>query len=233
MKPLKTIYIKYFTVFIALMVTCYSCKKDFDLSTIQTGTVTDFDGNVYPTVILGKQEWMAENLKTSKFSNGVEIKYLEDKTLWNEALIPANCFYDSDSVTNNVKYGRLYNWNAISNEKNVCPTNWHVPTQKEWETLFETIGGEEIAGAKLKSQNLTTWLDTSFATNEVLFNAEPSGMRDVNDGFVNTRYFAYYWTATEKDNTKSSVINLTYTSNGVGLFDGIKTNGYSVRCVKD
>ncbi len=212
-----------------------SCKKEVDLSNLQYGTVKDFDGTVYSTVIIGNQEWMAENLKTKHFSNGTPILKIEDDTQWKTASSPATCYYNHDSLSNNVNYGRLYNWNTVVSENNVCPDAWHVPSEEEWEELFDNLGGDEQAGAKMKSLNTTTWMDPNdeIATNEAQLNVEPGGLRDENGKFYNLNYFAYFWTSSESNSEKSWAINLSYVSDGAGQFEGFKSSAYSIRCVKD
>lgn len=218
---------------LGVAIICFlSCKKDPDLSNLTPGTVTDIDGNTYPTILINKQEWMAANLKTKTYANGSAIKYHSAIESWKigEA---GSTFYDDDSVSYNTTYGRLYNYSAVTNEKNICPSGWHVPTQEEWEELFEFLGGAENAGAMLKSENTATWIDTTGATNAARFNAEPGGLRDDNGKYFNRRYFAYYWTSTSSDSNKGVGINLSYTSEGAGTFESSNTSGFSVRCVKD
>jgi uncharacterized protein (TIGR02145 family) len=114
------------------------------------GTMTDQQGNVYKTIVIGTQEWMAENLKTSIYRNGEAIANVTDGNQWSGLTTGAWCYYENNSQYD-CPYGKLYNWFAVSDSRKVCPTGWHVPTQGEWTTLTNYLGGESIAGGKMKS----------------------------------------------------------------------------------
>ena len=114
------------------------------------GNMTDQEGNVYKTIIIGSQEWMAENLKTSVYRNGNAIDNIIDDNQWSSLTSGAwaSCINDSQY---DCPYGKLYNWFAVADSRYLCPTGWHVPTDDEWTTLTDYLGGEEVAGGKMKT----------------------------------------------------------------------------------
>ena len=144
--------------------------------TVNTGSITDLDGNVYKTVQIGTQVWMAENLKTTKYNNGNAIPNISDGIAWKDLTTGAYCSYNN-SVVNKLTYGSLYNYYAINNG-NVCPTGWHVPSNEEWDVLIAFLGGEAVAGGKMKEAGTVNWIaPNKGATNSSAFKALPSGTR--------------------------------------------------------
>ena len=122
----------------------------FSLSAQTVSTVKDIDGNEYSTVVIGEQEWMAENLKTTRFNDGTRMPLVPDELKWNRTFSPAYTWYNNDKDKYKDAYGALYNWYAVNTEK-LCPQGWHVPTEAEWSELTEYLTGKTIAGGKLKS----------------------------------------------------------------------------------
>jgi len=117
---------------------------------LQAQTVKDIDGNVYNTITIGTQVWMAENLKTTKFDDSTAIPLRLDNKDWKALFTPAYFCYDNDENANINTYGALYNWYAVSTNK-LCPAGWHIPDDAEWTTLIKKLkGGERVAGGKLK-----------------------------------------------------------------------------------
>ena len=208
-----------------------SCKKDDD--EVETGGLTDKDGNVYTSVIIGTQEWMVENLKTTKYNDGTDIPLVTDDYEWGDLTTDAYCWYNKDAATYKTPYGALYNWYAVNTGK-LCPTGWHVPTDAEWTTLTDYLGGRAVAGGKLKETGNTHWniLNTD-ATNETGFTALPGGDRVSNGTFYYIGLNGFWWSATEY-NTNSACSRLmeSSVSNVSGGYHG-KELGFSVRCVKD
>ncbi len=193
------------------------------------GTVTDIDGNVYQTVTIGTQCWMKENLKTTRYRDGTAIPNVTDSLAWAINTTGAYSHYNNNSA-NNSTYGKLYNWYAVSNSKNICPIGWHVPSDTEWSTLVNFLGGESVAGGKMKATSVWDSPNTG-ATNSSGFKGIPGGYRA--EYFYNIGGEALFWTS---DNFSSSVtINITLnTFNSEALRNGsLKYVGGSVRCVKD
>ena len=195
--------------------------------------ITDIDGNSYKTVYIGKQHWMAENLKVSKYNDGTLIPNVIDKTQWSELTTGALCYYNND-IINNAKFGKLYNWYTINptfNNKNVCPKDWHVPNEIEWTKLIDYLGGINVAGGKLKLNDDSWNLSDYKATNISLFGAVPGGYRYIY-GFEDIRRYGLWWTTTKK-NEQARFIEIYYKNDTVNIEDSYLSDGFSIRCIKD
>jgi uncharacterized protein (TIGR02145 family) len=208
------------------------------LNVIQAQTVTDIDGNVYKTVTIGKQVWMAENLKTTKYNDGSIIPLITDKYKWAALTTPGYCFYGDNASHKNTD-GALYNWYAVKSGK-LCPAGWHVPTDEEWTTLLTVLGGDLLAGGKLKEKGTTHWMSPNTgATNSSGFTALPSGLRnpgglyDYSGIFSSIGMLGYWWSSTKDTSTEAYYCFMLYSSSGV--VRGVVNNqfGLSVRCLKD
>jgi len=121
-------------------------------------TVTDYDGNVYNTVTIGAQVWMQENLRTTNYQNGDIIPNVPDNVAWGDLITGGRCYYNNDSVAHASVYGLLYNWFAVNDNRQLCPSNWHVPTDAEWTVLSDYMGGLSVAGGKMKKVGNDYWL---------------------------------------------------------------------------
>lgn len=198
-------------------------------------TVTDTDGNVYPTVVIGTQEWMAENLKTTKYSTSYAIQNVIDDATWAGLATGAYCWYNNDYETYGGTYGALYNWYAVADSRNICPIGWHVPTDAEWTTLSDFLGGAAIAGGKLKEVGFEHWTSPNTdATDEIGFGALPGGRRYFNDGtFHNLTGNGYWWSNSEVNASYSWFRGLTYDGASLNVSDYGKQGGFSVRCLKN
>lgn len=197
------------------------------------GDLIDIDGNVYQTVQIGDQLWMAENLRTSRFVNGDPIPLVMENAAWAQLATPAWCNYGNNSA-NDAIYGKLYNWFAVADPRGLCPDGWHVPTDEEWSTLREFLGGQAVAGGKMKTT--TGWeLPNTGATNESGFSALPAGYRWFNDGtFTGLTFYAGWWTATPFDVDNAWYYFATHTSAGLSRnYTFGKRRGFSVRCIRD
>ena len=204
-----------------------------------TENVTDIDGNVYKTVQIGNQIWMAENLNTSKYSDGTPILNVTNNYEWYQLSTPAWCYYANDPSYGEI-YGKLYNGYAVSSKsnggKNVCPTGWHVATDPEWLSLVEYLGGLDIVGDKLKEAGDGHWnVPNTEASNSSLFTALPGGNRQgwANGEFENNTGWGFWYTSTEM--TSSTLWMRQIQQNDSRIFRGThgKIPGFSVRCVKD
>jgi len=201
-----------------------------------TFTVSDIDGNSYNTIGIGNQCWMSENLKTSRYRNGGSIPYVVGNTDWASLTTGAWSYYDHDEA-NNAVYGKLYNWYTTLGDT-LCPAGWHVPTDAEWTTLTTYLGGESVAGGKMKLIGTTYWHDPNTgATNESGFSALPGGYRNNDGGFAGIRNDVFFWSA-QYGGIYASSRRLFSLSNGVQresyyLNDSRLKGGASVRCLKD
>jgi len=198
--------------------------------------ITDADGNVYHSVIIGTQTWMVENLKSTKYNDGTAIPFITDQTTWKNLTTDGYCNYE-DVVINGEKYGHLYNWYAVNTGK-LAPKGWHVPTDAEWSKLENYLGGAAIAGGKMKST--TVWASPNTgATNESGFNALPGGYRYTTLNMNTIGYFGFWWSSTEAELTTvgcawsrslscdNSICDRRYN------YSASKRLGYSVRCIKN
>lgn len=203
---------------------------------INTFGVMDVDSNLYKTVIIGNQEWMGANLKTTKYNDGNPIPLVTDHPEWERLSTPAYCWYRyGDSYIST--YGALYNWYAVNTGK-LCPTGWHAPSESEWATLINYLGGAEIAGGKLKEAGTMNWRSPNTgATNETGFTALPGGWQVGNYGSMLWEQ-GLWWTATSSINDANNawLVFLKYDESIIGLLDcciNAKYYGVSVRCIKD
>jgi uncharacterized protein (TIGR02145 family) len=219
-----------------------SCSFSADVQDVnQTGikageNIIDVDGNSYKTVIIGTQTWMAENLRVTKFNDGTPIPLAIDKSAWVNADVPARCYYDNN--ISNAKYGALYNWSVIGvynvNSKNVCPTGWHVSRDIDWSDLVNYLGGEEVAGGKLKEAGMTNWeAPNTDASNSSLFTALPGGLRTTDGDFYWIKNRGYWWTATEQNAPDARYRYIKFDSGMINWSFDYKRMGMSIRCVKD
>jgi uncharacterized protein (TIGR02145 family) len=203
-------------------------------SSTTTFSCIDFDGNVYETVVIGDQEWMAENLKVTHYREGSVIPNLITDLNWTSTSSGAYSFYENNS-NYGISYGVLYNWYAVTNAHNLAPEGWHIPTDTEWHNLITHLGGNSVAGGKLKEIGFDHWWSPNTdATNESGFTALPGGLRGWSSGsFISLAVSAYFWTATEDDSVYPWMYNLDYSNSEVGRNNTYRNNGASIRCVRD
>jgi uncharacterized protein (TIGR02145 family) len=227
-----------------LLILTNGCKKADKKPTDEIlAKVTDKDGNVYKTVTIGTQVWMAENLKTTRFNDNIAIPNVTDPTAWTLLSTPAYCWYNNDAATNKPLYGALYNWFTV-NTGNLCPTGWHAPTDEEYNTLESHLGmtsaqinlGWVWSGTDQGTQmkNTTGWVAGQNGTNTSGFSALPGGYRYVVDGsFNNVGDLSYWWSATAVDDITAWYRRLDGNQTGVYRAGVEKTSGKYIRCVKD
>jgi uncharacterized protein (TIGR02145 family) len=200
-------------------------------------TVTDIDGNIYNTVSIGEQCWMKENLKTSKYRDGSAIPTGLDSSSWQFTKAGAYAIYNNDPA-NNTTYGKLYNWYAVADTRNLCPTGWHVPTEAEWTVLIDFLGGVSVAGGKMKT-TIGWQSPNTAATNESGFSALPGGYRygnptgAVDEEFFGLAFAGYWWSSSETSTTLAAYLNIFNDDGGTNINDFSKTDGMAVRCLRD
>ena len=215
-----------------------------------SGTVTDTDGNVYQTVTIGAQVWMAENLKVTHYRNGVAIPNVTDGLTWDVLTTGASCEYNNN-VSNVATYGRLYNWYAASDSRNIAPAGWHVPSDAEWKQLEMYLGMSQAEadafgwrgfteGGKLKEAGTAYWSPSNpGATNESGFSALPGGCRIT---WVDSNFYgqmgqrAYFWSSTDGNSggyIHALIRALEAWDSAIWHVFATKECGFSIRCVRD
>ncbi len=221
-----------------------STKAYVDALLIQAGayTVKDIDGNIYKTVKIGDQIWMAENLRVTHYPNGDPISLVTDNDLWKNQQngYGIYCYYNNDV---NSEYGILYDFDAVTaclwtkdhkDNQGVCPDGWHLPSRDEWSTLTDYLGGRSVAGGKLKESGTAHWNSPNTgATNESNFTAFPGGYRKGDGTFDNSGDFGYWWSRTISSATGAEILLLEYNSAEADITGYYKGDGISVRCLKD
>lgn len=200
--------------------------------------VTDKDGNNYRTVKIGTQEWMAENLNVSHFRNGdtiIEAKTNEEWKKAGEEGKPVWCYYEYDPNIG-TRYGKLYNWYAVTDPRGLSPKGWHLPTDTDWKKLTDFLGGEEIAGGKMKSTGTTYWRSpNNDATNSSGFTGLPGGTCSPSGVFgpIGDDAMGNWWSSTEDGVLYAWSRYLSYSHGAIIRYHGNKKNGLYVRCIKD
>lgn len=203
------------------------------------GTISDISGNVYPYKTIGSQVWMAENLKTSKLNDGTIIPNIPDNLAWSSTTTNASCTYTN--------YGNLYNYYAVVDNRNLCPTGWHVPSDNEWKILEIQLnmtqtqadgtgfrGTDEGGKLKMSILDINIWkIPNTGATNSSGFSAQGGGYRYDNGILTNATVSGNFWTSSEFDANAAWSRFLSYNNAQIGRFSINKKYGFSVRCVKD
>jgi uncharacterized protein (TIGR02145 family) len=205
-----------------------SCEKD-----PETGTIKDVDGNVYKTVRIAGHWWMAENLKVTKFNDDQSIPNVNDNTQWSSLTTAAYSWYNNDEPGYKNTYGALYNWYAVSSGR-VCPIGWHVPNNSEWISLTNSLGGETVAGGKLKETGTIHWeTPNTGASNTTWFTALPGGYRGISGSFINILQYGYWWSSTEFNENDALRQSIGYNVTDFSKTNDPKNFGFSVRCMRD
>jgi uncharacterized protein (TIGR02145 family) len=197
------------------------------------GSVTDASGITYKTVKIGGQEWMAENLRTFKYNDNSSITLITNQATWRGLSTGAWTGYNNDPGTYDVPYGKLYNWFAVETG-NLCPTGWKVPSDSDWTTLSNYLGGLAIAGGKMKETGTTHWFSPNVgATNSSVFTAIPGGYRVASGSFdfISFGYGALFWSSTPNGSDAWDRSVNTHDST-IFRFDRDKNSGLSIRCIK-
>ena len=235
--------------------TAYGTTLSF--TTLERITVKDIDGNVYQTVMIGNQRWMAENLKTKRYADGSPIQLVESNSEWEtlSSTYKAYCYFNNN-VSIGDTYGALYTWAAAMNGsgstnanpsgvQGVCPAGWHLPSDQEWKEMEMFLGMNSseadamslrgtTEGGELKQEGTSDWVfPNAGATNESGFTALPGGSRFSDAKFTGLYHDTSFWTATEYDNTNALQRGLGYDHSKVGRTFFYKGDGFAVRCIED
>ena len=173
---------------------------------------------------------MAENLRVTHYRNGDPIAEVSDREVWAGHVTGAYCTYDNSPGNADI-YGLLYNWHAVNDRRKLAPTGWHIPTDQEWQTLIDYLGGNSYAGVVMKDSS--GWVENGNGNNISKFTARPGGVRTSNGVFDGIEYSASFWSSSEISTDGAWGRWLSYLSPGIGLDDANQLDGFSVRCVRD
>jgi len=219
---------------VALLPACGGCEPKAPAMAMPTGTVTDVEGNVYPTIKIGQQEWMVENLKTVTYNDGTPIPNVTDMSAWANLTADAYSWYDNDISSKDV-YGALYNWYAV-NTKKLCPTGWAMPSSDTWGALANSLGGKTVSGGRMKEAGTARWqAPNAGATNQSGFSARPAGARYLDGSFIYRGQFAFWWCSDAKLLSLPATAWFWDVTNNTTDSGGAQSQypfGYSVRCMR-
>jgi uncharacterized protein (TIGR02145 family) len=197
------------------------------------GTITDIDGNIYKTIVIGNQEWIAENLKVIRYQNGDLLPNLSGVVQWGSATTGAYCYFNND-ISNNCPYGKLYNWYAIADPRNLCPSGWRTPSVEDYNILIDFLGGPSVAGSLLKVAGGQYWLSPNAgALNLSGFSSLPGGQRDGSGTPNNLGVLDFLWIGSEIDSESASYLNISFGIEAVVIGQDSKRDGKSVRCIRE
>lgn len=212
-------------------------NKNSIIKSIEKKSYENVNENI-SEIRIGNQIWSTKNLDVTTFRNGDPILEAKSNLDWEVAgrnQQPAWCYYDNDP-NNGEKYGKLYNWYAIIDERGLVPRGWHVPTISEWDRLVDFLGGDQIAGKKMK--NIDGWDENGNGSNESGFSGLPGGMRYRDGDFFGGGRNGEWWSNSEKNSNEGEVCLLYYWLDKVGPDKtkwtiNNKSEGRSIRCIKD
>ena len=216
-------------VLFLLVICILGCSDDDEP---QTHAVQDIDGNVYAAKAIGSQVWMIDNLRVTKLNDGTAIPYVTDDD--DASILTTGAFtYYGDNPANQNVYGALYNWHAVNSGK-LCPTGWHIPSDSEWTTLINSLGGEGVAGGDMKAIGTSHWsAPNTGATNNSGFTALPAGYLYDDSEYHSLGNVAHWWTSTQSDADAAFDRYVTFQSASATKGTYNKEVFYSCRCLKD
>jgi uncharacterized protein (TIGR02145 family) len=227
----------------ALGITLLSCGGDKLSSGTEKTSSNEKSNSTNDTqkksVVIGTQTWMTENLNVDKFKNGdpiPEAKSVEEWTKAGKEGKPAWCYYDNDPK-NGEKYGKLYNWYAVNDPRGLAPAGWHIPSNDDWMTLTNTLGGDETMYAeKLKSKE--GWKaksngESGNGSNSSGFSGNPGGMRFADGHFENVETAGYWWSSSEESAEEAGCRILKNVGGLLDTYNFTKDRGVAARCIKD
>lgn len=220
---------------VALFATCFCGAQ----------TVVDIDGHSYPTVIIGTQEWMAENLRSTRYQNGDTIPNVTASLVWDDLTTGGRCYYDNDSAQYAATYGALYNWYAMTDPRNPCPEGWHVPNDHEWDVLAYYLDptvdpltnnytGTDVGG-QLREAGTAHWDPPNVAgSNSSGFTALPGGERFGGGQFHYLHTEGVWWTSSQGNAANHGWYRHLHTLlPGIQAITYFKLNGMACRCISD
>ena len=206
-----------------------NCKSHYKH---ETPKFTSENNSSVNNVTIGEQVWMVYNLKVDKFRNGDPIPEAKTGDEWNKAGVnkqAAWCYFDNDP-TNEAKYGKLYNYYAIIDPRGLAPDGWHIPSEAEWMKLIDYLGGEAMAGKKMK--NVEGWVSNN-GNNESGFSGFPGGYRYFTGAFISICNSGFWWSSSDYQSQNTRSFYLDYSNQFANKNLNKKEEGLSVRCVRD
>jgi uncharacterized protein (TIGR02145 family) len=218
--------------------TAYGSTASFRTLKTVVDSVADFDGNIYHVVPIGRQKWLRENLRVTHYRNGESIPNVPSETQWKILTTGAYCVYDNQAA-NVTAYGYLYNWHALGDTRGLCPTGWHVPSDSEWTELGDSLGGNLVAGGRLKSTGTIEggtglwYAPNTDGSNSSGFTGLPAGYRINYGTYYSMGNVGYFWTSSAYSTDKAWLYILDANNGELNINFDFKTNGFSVRCCKD
>jgi uncharacterized protein (TIGR02145 family) len=198
------------------------------------GTVADVDGNAYRTITIGTQVWLVENLRVTHYRAGGSIPRIADNEEWSGLTTGAYCRPALESAAHKGSYGLLYNFHAVDDSRGLCPEGWHVPTAEEWRSLIDHLGGDQVAGGRMKETSADLWrLSVPGTSNASGFSAFPAGGRGRFGSPAEVGHYATWWASTSHDSDFAWHWGLYPDKNSIRSNPGHKSSGFSVRCIQD
>jgi uncharacterized protein (TIGR02145 family) len=211
---------------------CGVLNGDNSTCFISCGDTQEYDGYDYATVQIGTQCWFSENLRSDHYRNGDVIPSNLDDAAWSTTTAGAQAYYDND-LANLAVYGRLYNWYAVDDARGLCPSGWHVPSDAEYTTLTNFLGGLSVAGGNMKEAGTAHWGANTGATNSSGFTGLGHGSRYTVGDFISLNYYAYFWSSSDHSNGGSMALLLQFYVNSVQHLPASRRYGFGVRCERD
>ena len=192
---------------------------------------------ILTSVQIGNQTWAIKNLDVETYRNGDPIPEEQDGNAWSNLTTGAWCYYQNNTGNGTI-YGKLYNWYAVNDPRGLAPNGYHIPSDAEWTTLTDYLGGASIAGGKMKEAGTSHWLSpNAYASNLSGFRGLPGGFRNVNGNFNSIGANGYWWSSSEAtifSNTEKAWYRSLSSNNGnVSSYNDYKLYGFSVRCLED
>jgi len=186
-----------------------------------------------PTIQIGTQKWMSKNLDVAFYRNGDPIPQVTDPTAWAALTTGAWCYYNNDPIQGN-KYGKLYNWYAVNDPRGLSPQGWHVPSDLEWVSFGDALGGSFVAGGKMKEPGTLNWIEPNTgASNSSGWAGLPGNYRGSNGYFYGIGDIGFWWSSSENSTTSAWARGLVSGSASLSSDNGVKQTGFSVRCIRD
>ena len=192
------------------------------------------NGTATPVQTICCQSWMTKNLDVATYRNGDPIPKVTDNAAWAALTTGAYCYYNNDSATYAATYGKLYNWYAVNDSRGLAPEGWHIPTDFDWTTLENCLGGAAVAGGAMKETGTIHWTTPNTeATNISGWAGLPGGFRDFSGTFGDVGGYGYWWSSTEYFTTLAWFRYLDYNSGSIFRYVANMYFGFSVRCLRD